>query len=348
MATKSKTTGPYAYVSNSASSSVTVIDTSNPSNPTVVGSPIRVGSNPAGLVLTPKEDFLYVANSNSVSHSVSVIDTRNNKAVCKIDVGNKVGLFPTSMAISQDGTTIYAGLMYPDNENTFRMRDAVCAIDTKTNKVIAMIDISFGGMPVINQWPSSKGGCGGVGTLAMRPNVPELYVPIGYANKIAVIDTSSKCVTRTFPAGSGPGLAFDPNNSQQYYEVCTYNLNFAVFNASTDSYSSPTIAIEGTPEVVAVSPNSSRIYVLCVDPRKPTDTDRNVAVIVPGNPVSYIAIPMVPSALAFTQDSKYAYVVGGGDDAKLFVIRTDLNQVIDSISLPEGGADGIVIGKQTY
>ena len=342
MAKKSKTTGPYAYISNSASSSITVIDTSTRQ---VVGSPIRVGGNPGGLSLTPKEEFLYVANGNPASHSVSVIDTSVNKVVARIDVG----LCPSTVAASADGNTIYAGLLDPNPyDKTLRMRDAVCAISTRTNKMIAMIDMSFGGMPVGNSdWPEPEGGCGGVGTLAMRPNRPHLYVPISNANKIAVIDTISNCVIKTFQAGSGPGLAFAPN-ALHFYEVCTYNLGLTVFDASDDSMV-PNVSQDlgcQTPEVVAVTPDSGRLYVLCVDSHSISVRDATK----PGFPVigGGVQLPFQPSALAFTPDCAYAYVLGGGDDAKVIVIETLHNTVFDTIKLPDGGPDGIVIGKKTY
>src|ERR1035438_9282736 len=170
----SKKTGHYAYISNSGSSSVTVIDTATKQ---IVVPRIRVGGNPGALALTPHKAFLYVGNGNTASHSVSVIETKRHTVVAEVDVG----LCPSSLAASTDGSTVYVGLQEPNPfVSTLRMRSAVCAISTATHRVTAVIDLSFGGPPV-NGWPAQQGGCGAVGELAMRPDRPQLYAPVSLA-----------------------------------------------------------------------------------------------------------------------------------------------------------------------
>src|ERR1035438_3529842 len=95
----SKKTGHYAYISNSGSSSVTVIDTATKQ---IVVPRIRVGGNPGALALTPHKAFLYVGNGNTASHSVSVIETKRHTVVAEVDVG----LCPSSLAASTDGSTV--------------------------------------------------------------------------------------------------------------------------------------------------------------------------------------------------------------------------------------------------
>src|SRR6202795_2935687 len=63
---------PFAYVSNTGSANVSVIDTA--SN-TVVAT-VSVGTNPAGVAANPTGTRVYVANQSS--NTVSVIDTSTN------------------------------------------------------------------------------------------------------------------------------------------------------------------------------------------------------------------------------------------------------------------------------
>jgi YVTN family beta-propeller protein len=65
-----------AYVANSGSNSVTVIDTTTN---TVVGTPIPVGSGPRGVGVDPTVHRAYVANNGSAS--VTVIDTTTNTVI---------------------------------------------------------------------------------------------------------------------------------------------------------------------------------------------------------------------------------------------------------------------------
>ena len=53
---------PFAYVANSSSNDVTVIDTATNM---LVGSPIMVGTGPIGVAITPDGTRAYVANQNS-------------------------------------------------------------------------------------------------------------------------------------------------------------------------------------------------------------------------------------------------------------------------------------------
>ncbi|MFT5395818.1 MAG: YVTN family beta-propeller protein, partial [Gammaproteobacteria bacterium] len=62
---------PYAYITNQGSDSVSVIDTH--SNKVI--KTIKVGSKPAGVVVSNDSKRVYI--SNPESHDVSVIDTES-------------------------------------------------------------------------------------------------------------------------------------------------------------------------------------------------------------------------------------------------------------------------------
>ena len=68
-----------AYISNGASATVSVIDTTTNM---VVGTPIPVGNGPRGVAITPDGSKVFVPNSASTTDSV--IDTANNTVVATI------------------------------------------------------------------------------------------------------------------------------------------------------------------------------------------------------------------------------------------------------------------------
>jgi YVTN family beta-propeller protein len=86
-----------AYVTNMASGTVSVINTSNRR----VIATIPVGAEPFGCALTPNGKKLYVANQSS--DSVSVIDTASNWVVKTI---TGVGVKPHGIAITADGIRV--------------------------------------------------------------------------------------------------------------------------------------------------------------------------------------------------------------------------------------------------
>jgi YVTN family beta-propeller protein len=92
-----------AYITNQSSGTVSVIDTATNA---LVGSPITVGVNPNGVVVTPDGSRVYVANFGS--NNVSVIDTATNAVVgSPITVGSgprAFGLFIGSAKAQFAGT----------------------------------------------------------------------------------------------------------------------------------------------------------------------------------------------------------------------------------------------------
>src|SRR5262249_1410984 len=103
---------PFAYVTNSTSDTVSVIDTATN---TVVAT-VPVGRLLRGVARAPDGTRAYVANE--FSDTVSVIDTATNPVVATVPVGR----FPLWVAITPDGTRAYVT----------NFRDTVSVIDTAT------------------------------------------------------------------------------------------------------------------------------------------------------------------------------------------------------------------------
>jgi YVTN family beta-propeller protein len=73
--------GPFAYVTNSADSTVSVINTANNN----IEATVIVGKLPFGTAVSPDGTKVYVANSNS--NNVSVIDTTKKTVPASMNVG---------------------------------------------------------------------------------------------------------------------------------------------------------------------------------------------------------------------------------------------------------------------
>ena len=112
--------GTRAYVTNSGSNSVSVIDVATN---TVIHTIEDVGNYPAGVVSGSGKVYV----SNLFDNTVSVIDTTTNTVTATVGVGDT----SQGIALSADGTRLYVA-------NTDG--DTVSVIDTATNTVTATID----------------------------------------------------------------------------------------------------------------------------------------------------------------------------------------------------------------
>src|SRR5438094_444601 len=107
-----------AYIPNSGSNNVSVIDTS--SN-TVIDT-VAVGNSPHSVALKADGTRAYVANESS--NNVSVIDTSINSVIATVAVNES----PSGVVLNPDGTRAYVANNVSNN---------VSVIDTSTNTVIA-------------------------------------------------------------------------------------------------------------------------------------------------------------------------------------------------------------------
>src|SRR6185437_12740461 len=87
----------FAYVTNSGSNTVTVLDIVNLRQDRV----IAVGRRPVGIAANPARNEVYAVNADSAS--VSVIDTMSNHVVATIAVDR----LPYSVDVAPDGRTAY-------------------------------------------------------------------------------------------------------------------------------------------------------------------------------------------------------------------------------------------------
>lgn len=104
--------GSKLYVSSERDGVVYVLNTSDPSNPTLITS-ISTGANPDGLLLNKAQSLLYVANAGS--DTVSVVSTSTDTVLNTVllrpsRLRNAPGATPTGLALSPNGAVLFVSL----------------------------------------------------------------------------------------------------------------------------------------------------------------------------------------------------------------------------------------------
>lgn len=185
-----------AYVVNTLSDSVSVIDTST----NMLIDTIPVGDGPQRVVFSPDGTWAYV--TNQLDDTVSVIDTFTS---IEIDVDGDssngmtriaVGDGPFGIDVSPDGTRVYVG-----NEFSGDMS----VIDTSTNSVIATIDLQISG-------PSQR-------TPAVTPDGTEVWIGVGAdTNTIKRFAVSDNALLPTIGSiiGGAVRLEFLPDGTSAF------------------------------------------------------------------------------------------------------------------------------------
>jgi YVTN family beta-propeller protein len=149
----------------------------------LVPTSILVGSEPAGVAVSPDGSHVYVANSGDVS--VSVTDTNTKTVGTSINVGAN----PVGVAVTPNGKHVYV-------TNGTRL---VSVINTNTKTTVGSpIDLGPGTFP--------RG-------VAMAPDGKRVYVANLAANTVAVIDTHTNMLVTTIGVDASPfGVAVTAQN----------------------------------------------------------------------------------------------------------------------------------------
>jgi YVTN family beta-propeller protein len=164
----------WAYQPNSASHTVSVIDTGDYS---VIGE-IGVGLGPGHIAFDPESRFAYVANT--LSNDVTVIATADHEVVATIKAGAAAHL----PAISHDGRYGYVANFASDDLTVW---------DTKDNQVVAQIPVGI--------YPHF---------FAASPDGSWLVVSNTGESSVCVIDASTHATVARLEVGGAPAhLAFD-------------------------------------------------------------------------------------------------------------------------------------------
>ncbi|HSX26339.1 MAG TPA: YncE family protein [Chlamydiales bacterium] len=255
--------GTKAYVTNSNSTTVTIIDIATN---TVTGT-IGGFHEPSGFVITPDGNHAYVNNyANDMDASgqgttVRVVDLNTNAIVGSAIT---VGLAPAAMAITPDGAYVYVVSYVDGNLGT----GTISIIKTSDNSVRL----------------NAITGLSGPFAIAITPNGQYAYVtnfgsnnfsPVG--TTVSVVSISSNTIAGTIALGIQPsGIAITPDGAFAYVSNYStlYNGLVPFTNLTATQGTIDVIALPGntvsssiigglglSPDTIAISPNGQFAYV---------------------------------------------------------------------------------------
>ncbi|MDQ1251304.1 MAG: hypothetical protein QG646_377 [Euryarchaeota archaeon] len=257
---------PFAYITNSASNNVSVIDTASNN----VTATVNVGSLPFGVAANTNGKKVYVANY--LSNNVSVIDTATNTVTATIDVGN----LPFGIAVNPQGTRVYVANY---------LNNTVSIICTSAESVLASVDVQRGpcevavspdgkkvyvtslnsnNISIINTATNTVTAAVNVGSptfgVAVTPDGKKVYVTNANSTNVSVIDAASNTVTATVPVGTMPwGVAVNPQGTKVYVANSDSN-TVSVINTTTNIVVA-TVSVGSLPCGISVNPQGTKVYV---------------------------------------------------------------------------------------
>ena len=252
--------GTRAYVTNSNSTTITMIDTATN---TVIGV-IDGFDGPSGMAITPNGAYAYVNNyggpegvGSGNGTTVSVVNLNTNAITATIHVG----LAPAALAITPNGNYVYVANYVDGNTGT----GTVSIIKTSNNSLLGTIP-----------------GFDGPFDIAITPDGKYAYVtnfgsnnfePIG--TSVSVIKLSNSQIITTIDLGIQPsGVAITPDGKYAY--VTNFNTLYAgsnftdltpgqgtvnIIDIHDNELVSPTIVVGQSPADIAISPNGKFAYV---------------------------------------------------------------------------------------
>ena len=267
-----------AFVTNSDSNSVSVIDTTG----NLVIASVEVGTLLADVAVDPQTHLAYVTNGSTFmgtdlelfndsvmtiefvggtydtydfwslgwSPESVAVDPQERRAYVTNSERNKVGVINTTTGTVT--ATIKVGNAPTDVEVDSQAQrayvanfddDTVSVIDTTTDKVNATINV--GGSP---------------SCVAVDPQTHLVYVTNTDRNTVSVIDTTAGKVNATIKVGKGPsGVAVDPQTHRVYVPNIDSN-TVSVIDTITSKVNA-TIKVGKGPSGVAADPQTHRVYV---------------------------------------------------------------------------------------
>jgi YVTN family beta-propeller protein len=262
------TGGPFAYVANINSNTVSVIDIQS----TLPVSTIPVGSGPWGVAISPNGQQAYVTNNHG--NNVSVINTVSNTVTATISVQSS----PFGVAFTPDGTQAYV---------VNGSSNSVSVIDTASQTVVATVQVQSSPVAV---------------AMALTSNGTFAYVTNSGSNTVSVISVGSNSVVQTIQVGSGPRwVATTPNSSLAYVENAGSN-NVSVISVASNTVTS-TIPVGSGPFGAAFTPDSSLAYVV-----NSGSDSVSVIATASSNVVATVTGFNNPAQVALTTDGSSAYV----------------------------------------
>jgi len=256
--------GTKAYVTNSNSTTVTIIDIAT----NTVSGVITGFDGPSGFAITPNGAFAYVNNYGGPGG----VGSGNGITVRRVDLNTNsiigapitVGLAPASLEITPDGAFVYVINYVDGNTGT----GTISVIRTSDNTVVATIP-GFSGPFAIKITPD--------GNYAYVTNFgSNNFAPYGTTVTVVNLQNNTVFATVNLLSIQPSGIAITPDGRFAY--ATNYNTLYAngapsftnltpgqgtvnIIDIATNKVVPPTIAVDQSPTAVAISPNGEFAYV---------------------------------------------------------------------------------------
>jgi YVTN family beta-propeller protein len=267
------------YVSNSASDTVSVIDTTSQT----VTFTIAVGRFPNGLAISTDGKTLYVVNI--ADDHISLVDTGSKTVTGTVAIGPS----PSRIAESPDGTLLYVTYNF-----------GIAIVSTSSNKVSRRIHLGIRSQPLTPIFDP-------VGTFAYVLSV--VFERNVSKDGLLRINTKTENLRKLLGGNliNADGLAFTPSGTKLYFAVWDYTSAFVkVFDPSQNKVVHDIPLPTGTlgAGLPAITPDGKYLYypvetsVVMID----TTTD-----LVAGNSINV----QYPNAVVIAPNGKYAYAING-------------------------------------
>jgi YVTN family beta-propeller protein len=254
-----------------------------------------------GVSITPDGSTAYIAETGQYYVIADNLATGTKTSI-------EVGPYPEDVAVSPNGTLVYAtvtgGDTGPGGSNV------VAVINTASNTVTADIPVGTAPRQVV-----------------FSPDGSTAYVTT--ETGIYEIDTATSHVIRVIPDFAGPqGIAVSPDGSTLYVTNNDAGTLLEIDAASGRIIDS--VAAGAEPEAVAVTPNGSTLYV--------ADMDSNSVSVLNAATLQVtktFGVGSLPESVTVTPDGSEVWV-GNGLSGSVSIIATATNSVVATI----GGGPG--------
>jgi len=263
--------GSTLYVSNTTSSTVSVISTSTAS----VLKTIQVGFGPRGMAISPDGTRVYVASY--ISESISVISTATQQIITTFTAQGS----PHKLAVSANGSKLYVSRGIP---SSLRVVDASSGLTEATIPMpgdVRGMALSPSGKALYvitercSNYPCPPGeltvidtDTGGVKQtvtvginpqdVSVSPNGTNVYV--SDLNDLLVIDAELNGPAQTFRRAGGGAISYSPDGLW-LYSANFFSAKVLLIETATNQIQS-SISVPRRPVDLLVSPDSERLFVL--------------------------------------------------------------------------------------
>jgi YVTN family beta-propeller protein len=304
----------YAYITNSESNNVSVIDTET--NTVIANVTSSNFQGPAGVAVNPNGTQVYVTDDHA--SQVCVIDTTTNN----IKYTKNVGTEPYGIAVNPEGTKLYV---------THKQ-------GSKDVEVINLTNINSASTKInLNSKYYSLG-------VAVTPDGKKAIVTTynsKVVNTIYVINTTTDTIITPLTVEDYPyGVAVNPEGTKAY--VTNSNRGtVSVIDIINNTVITPSIPVRSSPHGIAVTPNGKKVYVA-------NSGDGSVSVIYTVNNTVETTIFGFdyPEGISINKEGTKAYVANCGTadspNNTVSVIDTTNNTIIATMNV---GMNPIAFGQ---